>query len=212
MRRTATTLVATIVLLATILGTPANAAGSGTVYVYSPVTSTSWYYTNLDHAGYLGSTSHDVGGINTGWTGSSSVTFNAATLGAVSLYAWVQTATVNCPSGGPDNWVRLNVYSDGVYRGDLAYVHLRTLSVSEHTWIYPNTILGSIQNAPSCCVNQDTCWTGIHVHMENTGGTWTSSATYVQHSYGTPIVTFVVGSCPCRPQQAPPTVASGPVK
>ena len=193
-------------------GLLANAAGWGTVYVYSPVTSTSWYYTNLDHPGYLGSTSHDVGGINTGWTGSSDVTFNASTQGAVSLQAFVQRATVNCTSGGPDNWVRLNVYSDGVYRGDLAYVHLRTLSVAENTWISPNTILGTIQNAPSCCASDGgTCWTGIHMHMENTGGTWTSSAVNQQQPYSTPVVTFVVGPCPCRPQPAP-TVSSGPVK
>lgn len=208
MRRITTTLTASIVLLLTVLATPASATHA-TVYIYSPVSGKSWQFTTLDHAGYLGSTAaHDVA--HSTWTSDEDVRFTAATSGAASLQAFVQTARTNCTSGGPDKWVRLNVYSDGTYRGDVAYVHLRTLNVTEGTWISTNTILGTIQNAASCCTNDgSTCWTGVHVHMEKLGGTWASAGLNVVMPYSTPVLTFFVGS-PERPQQTLPL--PGPVK
>ncbi len=211
MKKPIAILTATMLLVAMFGGVADAAVGAGTVYIYSPVLSKPWYYSQLDHNGYLGTNvARDVR--DDSWTSSESVLFTAATAGAVSLQAFVQTAGVNCTSGGPDNWVRLNIYSDGTYRGDLAYVHLRTLSVTQGTWISTNTTLGTIQNAASCCASDGgTCWTGIHVHMEHVGGTWTTGAVGESHPYSTPVITFVVPGGPFAPVRSPSTLA-GPVK
>jgi hypothetical protein len=213
-KRLVTMLTASVLLLLTVLVTPAEAApGAGTVYIYSSVLGKPWYYSQLDHNGWLGvGVARDIR--DNSWTSNESVMFTAATQGAVNLYAYVHTAGTNCSSGGPDKWVRLQVYSNNTYRGDVAYVHLRTLNVSAGTWISTNTNLGLIQNAASCCSAGDTCWTGIHTHMEKFNGTWASGGVGASHAYSTPVITFLVSGGPSRPANAPPQdlPLRGPVK
>jgi hypothetical protein len=212
-RRIIPILCASVVLLLNVLVTPAEATpGAGTVYIFSPVLSKPWYYSQLDHSGYFGSlAARDVR--DSTWTTNESVMFTASTYGAVSLQAYVHTATTNCASGGPDKWVRLQIWSNGNYRGDVAYVHLRTLNVSAGTWISTNTSLGLIQDTASCCASDGgTCWTGVHTHMEKINGTWASGALNEAHSYSTPVITFLV-SGPDRPQRPPENlIMRGPVQ
>lgn len=169
--RTAVTLLATLVLLATAFGVPAQ-ANHATVFVLSPVANKDWRFTSgAGHpAGYL-STARDVAGAVPGaWTSDEDVKFNVTTSGT-NVQGWVEQATTNCATGGPDKFVKLQLWLDGEFYGKVAYVHLRTLNVSPNTWITPGTLLGKIQNQPSSHQGE-TCWTGIHIHMEESSGQW----------------------------------------
>lgn len=180
------TIIAALTILLNLFAVPASA--SGTVWIYSPVTNKNWWYSQLNHPGFLGATAaRDVtrGGV---WTSDEDVTFTTAGL---SVSAYVETARDNCATW--DKYAILQLWVGSSFYGKVGYVHLRTLSVTEGSWISSGTILGKIQN------QSDACWTGIHVHMEQQSGTWTWSAcptdpttecTYQEFTYATPVLQY----------------------
>lgn len=92
-------------------------------------------------------------------------------------------------------------------------MHLRTLAVTPGTWISSGTILGKIQNAPSS-FQGDSCWTGIHVHMEESSGTWQSAPVGQWQSYTTWVVAYTgtgITRAMRSPQQLVDTQKRGPV-
>ena len=200
------TTVATLTLLVTTLASSASASHSP-LYVSTPVPNKSWVAGDL-HNGWLGTNvARDITGSPTAYTDQEDVVFSAS-VNSGTLSAVVETATGNCTTwGGPDNYVVLRLYSSGEYFGRVAYVHLRTLNVSAGAIISSGTTLGKIQNAQSCCQsNGDVCWTGIHVHFETQGGTWTTSG-----SSGTPVLTYSTG-LPQRPMALPLKLTPGGFK
>lgn len=183
---------ATLALLLTALATPASAQHAS-IDVYSPVANKSWWYSQLDHKGYLGLTAaRDVTHGPT-WTGDEDVRFTTTGL---SVEGYVEAADVNCATGGPDNYVILQIWLGGEFYGKISYVHLRTLAqgVSPGQWISSGKILGKIQNQASW--NGATlCWENVHVHMEQQGGSWTPPhQTYgAARPYSTPVLTYSNG-------------------
>lgn len=207
----ALTAVTALALLVTTLATPASARHA-TVFIYTPVANKSWVFTSLDGpnhpAGYLWS-ARDVSG---SWTTDEGVTFNVGTSGR-SLQGWVETATTNCPVGGPDKFVKIQLWVDGEYYGKVAYVHLRTLNVSTNSWISPGTLLGRIQNAESW-YNGNSCWTGLHSHMEELYGTWQSVGLQQWQSSSTWILAYTgigIMAPSMTPQQLTDNTKRGPV-
>jgi hypothetical protein len=187
------------VLLVSALSSFAQA--SSPIYVYSPDPTRSWVYNYLNHDDlYQGnSIARDIGGTSTGWTTNDAITFNATS--AANITAKVVAATTNCSNGGPDKYVMLEIYGDGLYYGRIDYVHLRSLSVSLNQVISPGTTIGYPQTTASSYWDGTqwvTCWTGLHVHVGTSYNGWASSGgTY----YGTPMLTFPqgIGQSPIRP-------------
>lgn len=200
------TTVAAIILSVTTLATGARASHSP-MYVYTPVPNKSWVAGPL-HNGWLGTNvARDITGSPTAYTDQEDVVFQAS-VNSGNVEAVVEVATGNCTTwGGPDKYVVLRLYSSGDYFGRVAYVHLRTLNVSPGAIIPSGTTLGKIQNAQSCCqADGSVCWTGIHVHLETQGGTWTTSG-----SSGTAVLTYSNG-VPQRPMALPQKLTPGGFK
>jgi hypothetical protein len=165
------------ILLVSVLASHAQA--SSPIYVYSPVLSKPWayvcqaspcYYDHWD-AYQQNSYARDISGGT--WSTSDPITFMVSS--AANVSAKVVNAQINCPVGGPDYYVMLEIYGDGLYYGRADYVHLRSLNVSANTWISPGTTLGYPQDTASY-YNGQTCWTGLHVHLgRSSTGQWGDS-------------------------------------
>ncbi|MBI2756903.1 MAG: hypothetical protein HYX52_09370 [Chloroflexi bacterium] len=183
-------ILAVVLLIATVNATPA-AATHATVFVYSPVTNKTWRYTTLDGPGHpagYASTARDVSDYPNTWTNDEDVKFNVSTSGT-SVQGWVEAAGTNCPVGGPDKYAKIQLWLDGEYYGKVVYVHLRTLSVSAGSWILPGALLGKIQNAASS-YNGQTCWTNVHIHTEESSGTWQYAPLQQANAYSTWVLAY----------------------
>lgn len=166
---------------------------SSPIYIYSPVPNKSWTYNTPNHCDVFQGNciARDIGGKSTGWTTDDPVAFSASS--AANVTAKVVAATVNCGIGGPDNYVMLEIYGDGLYYGRVDYVHLRSLNVGLNQVISPGTTLGHPQTTASyyrdAGGNLVQCWTGLHVHVGTSYNGWASSG----GSYSTPMLTFPQG-------------------
>lgn len=181
------------ILLVSVLASSAQA--SSPIYIYSPVLNKSWVYVcqaspcYYDHWDTYQQNNYarDIAGGT--WTDNDAVRYSPSS-SAANVTTKVVKAEINCPVGGPDYYVLLEIYGDGLYYGRIDYVHLRSLSVSANTWISPGTVLGYPQTAPSY-YNGQQCWTGRHVHIgRSSTGQWTAGS---GGSYSINILTFPQG-------------------
>lgn len=180
------------ILLASLFATPAYA--SPAVYLYSPTPNKTWNYVcqtqnpcTYDHRDdwQNNSIARDIA--DSSWSTSDPVAFTLSS--AANVYGKVVAANVNCPTGGPDNYVMVEIYGDGLYYGRVDYVHLRSLSVSVNQIIYSGTTLGYPQTTASY-YNGKTCWYGQHVHLGTSYYGWTAGS---GGSYSTYLLTFPQG-------------------
>lgn len=197
-----------VILVVSALASSAQA--SSPIYIYSPIPNKSWVYNQLDHDDLYqdNSIARDIGGTTTGWSSSDPVTFSPSS--AANVTAQVVAATTNCSIGGPDKYVMIDLYGDGLYYGRIDYVHLSSLNVSLNQWIPPGTVLGYPQTSASyyrdANGNLVQCWTGLHVHVGTSYYGWGSSG-----GYGNVMLTFPqgIGQSPIR--KFDPTKVAHPV-
>lgn len=193
------------ILLVSVLASAAYA--SSPIYVYSPIPDKSWaagpdHWDDYQQNGFA----RDITG--GAWTTDDPITFSPSSP-AANISAYVERATINCPVGGPDNFVLLQIWGSGEYYGKIDYVHMRSLNVSAGTWISPGTILGYPQTVPSYW-NGTQCWYGLHVHVgRSSSGQWTASG----GPYSTSMLTFPQGvpMSPLRANSLVDTTPRGPV-
>lgn len=194
-----------LLLVVNTFALPATA--SMTIVVYSPVASKKWYYTQYDHGGYLGS-QRDVAGTQTStpWSLSDVVTFSTSP--TIGVQGYVEWAGTNCGTGGPDKYVILQIWADGLYYGKVGYIHIKSLNPGVQTgqWINPGKVLGPVQDAQSWH-NGVLCWKGLHVHMEKDMGSWYAAGLCGDQNpppdpdcsgnpYSQPLITFSSGIAP----------------
>lgn len=164
-----------VALVFVMLAGTATASAVTYVDVYTGIWDQTWTYTQSSHYSVIGNyTAHDVSTSNAGQ--GPLVHFSPAPATAT---AYVSSVTVPCGTAADTGYfVRLSVWENGLYFGEVGYQHLTNIQVSAGNWYSAAQALGTILTTGT----SNPCWTAPHVHYEGQGNNPTYPS-YWQHQF-----------------------------